>query len=50
VPRSLEISASEILHFDKSGLGFLDILFLVKEEGHTCERREKDNHMCERKV
>jgi hypothetical protein len=38
------ISAKEILHFGKSGLGFLDILFLIfsaKERGHTCERREK---------
>jgi hypothetical protein len=37
------ISTKDFLHFGKSGLGFLDILFsdfLMEEEDHTCEERE----------
>jgi hypothetical protein len=41
VPRRLggKISAKEILHFDKSGLGFLDILFsdfLLRKDNRMC--------------
>jgi hypothetical protein len=41
VPRRLggKISAKEILHFGKFGLGFLDILFsdfLLRKDNHTC--------------
>jgi hypothetical protein len=41
VPRRLggKISAKEILHFGKSGLGFLDILFsdfLLRKDSRMC--------------
>jgi hypothetical protein len=52
------ISAKEILHSDKSNLGFLVFLFsdfLARERGHTCEgelghtcdRKQKTIHTCD---